>query len=142
MAEALRAETQEGTPLLRVRELAKHFDVSAPLVTRLVTRQPRAILKAVDGVSFDIPAGRTFGLVGESGCGKSTVARLVVRLYTPTRGHIEFEGADLATLGSRAAMAPFRSRLQMIFQDPFASLNPRCMSGETSTTRRSRSASQ
>jgi len=125
MAEPAAHALQAGTPLLRVRELAKHFDVSAPLVTRLVTRQPRAILKAVDGVSFDIPAGRTFGLVGESGCGKSTVARLVVRLYTPTRGHIEFEGVDLASLGSREALAPFRSRLQMIFQDPYASLNPR-----------------
>jgi peptide/nickel transport system ATP-binding protein len=125
VAEVTRPPVDGATPLLRVRDLAKHFDVSPPLVTRLVSRAPRAILKAVDGVSFDIPSGRTFSLVGESGCGKSTVARLVVRLYAPTRGHIEFEGADLATLDSRAAMAPFRSRLQMIFQDPYASLNPR-----------------
>jgi peptide/nickel transport system ATP-binding protein len=112
-------------PLLRVRNVAKYFDVSAPWITRLVARQPRAILKAIDDVSFDIPAGRTFSLVGESGCGKSTMARLVVRLYEPTRGSIEFDGIDLAALSSRAAMAPVRARMQMIFQDPFASLNPR-----------------
>jgi len=125
MAEPARALHDQHAPLLRVRDLAKHFDVSPPLVTRLVNRQPRAILKAVDGVSFDIPRANTFSLVGESGCGKSTVARLVVRLYEPTRGSIEFEGTDLATLDSRAAMAPVRGRLQMIFQDPYASLNPR-----------------
>ncbi len=125
MAEAARSPRRGEAPLLRVRDLAKFFDVSPPLITRVVTRQPRAILKAVDGVSFEIPEGRTFSLVGESGCGKSTVARLVVRLYEPTRGSIEFEGTNLATLNSRRAMAPVRGRLQMIFQDPYASLNPR-----------------
>jgi peptide/nickel transport system ATP-binding protein len=125
MAEPAAADAVPPVPLLRVRDAAKHFDVSAPLITRLVARQPRAILKAVDDVSFDIPAGRTFSLVGESGCGKSTMARLVVRLYEPTRGSIEFDGIDLGTLSSRAAMAPVRARMQMIFQDPFASLNPR-----------------
>jgi peptide/nickel transport system ATP-binding protein len=125
MAEPAAADAVQPVPLLRVRGVAKHFDVSAPLITRLVARQPRAILKAVDDVSFDIPAGRTFSLVGESGCGKSTMARLVVRLYEPSRGSIEFDGTDLAGLSSRAAMAPVRARMQMIFQDPFASLNPR-----------------
>ena len=111
--------------LVRARDLAKTFDVSPPWLARVLDRAPRALLTAVDGVSFDIPPGRTFSLVGESGCGKSTVARLVVRLYEPTRGRVEFDGIDLATLGSRTAMAPVRRRIQMIFQDPYASLNPR-----------------
>jgi len=112
-------------PLMRVRNLVKYFDVSAPLITRLLNREGKTVLKAVDGVSFDIPTGRTFGLVGESGCGKSTVARLVVRLYEPTAGSIEFEGLDLASLKTREAMEPVRKQVQMIFQDPYASLNPR-----------------
>ena len=116
---------QPAGALVRARDLAKYFDVSPPWLARVLERAPRAVLKAVDGVSFDIPPGRTFSLVGESGCGKSTVARLVVRLYEPTRGRVEFDGIDLATLGSRAAMAPVRRRIQMIFQDPYASLNPR-----------------
>jgi len=116
---------QPAGALVRARDLAKIFDVSRPWLARVLERAPRAVLTAVDGVSFDIPPGRTFSLVGESGCGKSTVARLVVRLYEPTRGRVEFDGIDLATLGSRAAMAPVRRRIQMIFQDPYASLNPR-----------------
>jgi len=112
-------------PLLRVRDLAKYFDVSPPLITRMLAREGRSILKAVDGVSFDIPKGKTFSLVGESGCGKSTVARLVVRLYDPTRGVTEFDGVPLDTLKTRRAMEPVRRRIQMIFQDPYASLNPR-----------------
>ena len=116
---------QPADALVRARDLAKTFDVSPPWLARLLERAPRAVLKAVDGVSFDIPTGRTFSLVGESGCGKSTVARLVVRLYEPTRGRVEFDGIDLAALDGRAAMAPVRRRMQMIFQDPYASLNPR-----------------
>jgi peptide/nickel transport system ATP-binding protein len=112
-------------PLMRVRDLVKHFDVSPPLITRVLNREGRTNLKAVDGVSFDIPTGKTFGLVGESGCGKSTVARLVVRLYEPTAGSILFDGVDLSTLRSRKEMEPVRERVQMIFQDPYASLNPR-----------------
>ncbi len=111
--------------LLRVHGLAKEFDVSPPLLNRVFEGAGRVMLKAVDGVSFTIPRGRTFGLVGESGCGKSTVARLVVGLYGPTRGRIEFEGVDLATLKTRAEIEPVRRRWQMIFQDPYASLNPR-----------------
>lgn len=126
MAEAAHAHDPAAEPpLLRVQDLAKYFDVSPPLVTRILQRAGRSILKAVDGVSFDIPRGKTFSLVGESGCGKSTVARLVVRLYEPTRGRAEFDGVDMSTLETRAAMAPVRERIQMIFQDPFASLNPR-----------------
>ena len=112
-------------PLVEVVDLAKYFDVSRPLLNRVFEGQQRQILRAVDGVSFAIPRGRTFSLVGESGCGKSTVARSVVGLYRPTRGNILFDGVDIATLQGRAALQPFRRRLQMIFQDPFASLNPR-----------------
>jgi peptide/nickel transport system ATP-binding protein len=83
------------------------------------------ILKAVDGVDFTIGRGETFSLVGESGCGKSTVARVIVGLYAPTRGRVVFDGTDLASLKSRAERRPSRRRVQMIFQDPFASLNPR-----------------
>ena len=111
--------------LVEVVGLAKEFDVSPPLLNRVFEGAGRVMLKAVDGVSFSIPRGCTFGLVGESGCGKSTVARLVVGLYRPTRGHIEFEGVDLATLRTRAEIEPVRKRWQMIFQDPYASLNPR-----------------
>ncbi|MFQ5958287.1 MAG: ABC transporter ATP-binding protein [Alphaproteobacteria bacterium] len=119
------AEGAARPTLIEVRDLARYFDVSPPWLTRLLERRGRLILRAVDGVSFTIRRGETFSLVGESGCGKSTVARLIVGLYRPTRGAIVFDGTDLTRLGSRAAMAPFRRRLQMIFQDPYASLNPR-----------------
>ncbi|HMA15901.1 MAG TPA: ABC transporter ATP-binding protein, partial [Kiloniellaceae bacterium] len=99
-------------------DLSKLFDVSPPLLNRLLQRQPRALLTAVDRVSFRIPRGTTFSLVGESGCGKSTVARLVVGLHRPSGGRVLFDGHDMAA-------APARKRLQMIFQDPYASLNPR-----------------
>src|SRR5579883_2192095 len=112
-------------PLVRVSDLARYFDASAPLLNRLLARTGRRVLRAVDGVSFEIPRGRTLGLVGESGCGKSTVARLVVGLYRPTRGTIEFDGQDLSQHRSRREVERLRRRLQMIFQDPYASLNPR-----------------
>jgi len=115
----------EEEPLVTVNDLAKYFDVSPPFLNRILQGQSRLILKAVDGVSLEIPKGKTFSLVGESGCGKSTVARLVVGLYQPTRGNIVFEGVDMASLRSRAETLPVRRRLQMIFQDPYASLNPR-----------------
>jgi peptide/nickel transport system ATP-binding protein len=112
-------------PFVEVVDLARYFDVSPPWLTRLLERRPRQILRAVDGVSFGIARGETFSLVGESGCGKSTVARLIVGLYAPTRGAVRFDGTDLRALRSRRALGPFRRRLQMIFQDPYASLNPR-----------------
>jgi peptide/nickel transport system ATP-binding protein len=112
-------------PLLRVEGLSRHFDVSPPLLNRLVEGRGRVVLKAVDGVDLEIARGETFALVGESGCGKSTVARLLVGLHAPTSGRIVFDGVDLATLVTRAQRRPFRRRLQMIFQDPYASLNPR-----------------
>jgi peptide/nickel transport system ATP-binding protein len=120
-----RAQPAEAPPLVEVEDISKLFDVSPPLLNRLLQGSPRALLTAVDRVSFRIPRGTTFSLVGESGCGKSTVARLVVGLYQPSGGRILFEGVDMAALRSRAEIAPLRKRLQMIFQDPFASLNPR-----------------
>ena len=115
----------ENAALVKVTGLARYFDVSAPWLNRVLDGQPRLILKAVDGIDFEIGKGETLALVGESGCGKSTVARMVVGLYKPTAGAIVFDGVDMAGLGGRAEMAPIRRRLQMIFQDPFASLNPR-----------------
>ncbi|GAB5469671.1 MAG: dipeptide ABC transporter ATP-binding protein [Rhodospirillales bacterium] len=120
------ADGQSAAPLVQVADLALSFDVSEPALVRLINRQPKAYVRAVDGVTFDIPRGATFSLVGESGCGKSTVARLLVGLYSPSKGSIHFEGQDLAAAAkSRAGMAPIRRRLQMIFQDPYASLNGR-----------------
>ncbi|MSO77255.1 MAG: ATP-binding cassette domain-containing protein [Alphaproteobacteria bacterium] len=116
---------EAGQPIVEVVGLARYFDVSKPWLARVLQGQPRLTLKAVDGIDFAIRRGETFSLVGESGCGKSTVARLIVGLHRPTRGHIRFDGVDLTALGTRAAQAPFRRRMQMIFQDPFASLNPR-----------------
>ena len=104
--------------------LAKYFDVSPPWLNRVLENKKRAILHAVDGVSFDIKRGETLSLVGESGCGKSTVARLLVGLYVPTKGHVEFFGRDLREMNSQRGR-PLRQKLQMIFQDPYASLNPR-----------------
>ena len=119
------AELPTTVALLEVNDLAKTFDVSAPWLNRIVERKPRQYVHAVDGISFAIPKGQTLSLVGESGCGKSTVARLLVGLYAPSRGDVRFDGADIAlTLRSGAAPA-LRRRMQMIFQDPYASLNPR-----------------
>lgn len=107
------------------QDLAKNFDVSAPWLARVIQRKPRQLLKAVDGVSFEIERGKTLALVGESGCGKSTVARLLVGLYEPTRGGLMFDDTDAhAAFKSKDAKA-MRKRIQMIFQDPYASLNPR-----------------
>ena len=112
-------------PLVVAHDLAKTFDVSAPWLNRVIERKPRQMLNAVDGVSFEIERGKTLALVGESGCGKSTVARLLVGLYEPTRGGLTFDGQDAhAAFKSNDAKA-MRKRIQMIFQDPYASLNPR-----------------
>jgi peptide/nickel transport system ATP-binding protein len=115
----------EAKPLLEVRDLARSFDVSRPWLNRVIERSGRQILKAVDGVSFTINRGETLALVGESGCGKSTVARLICGLYPPSRGSILFGGKDLAAIPDRTEMLTMRRRFQMIFQDPYASLNPR-----------------
>ena len=115
----------ETPPLLRVSGLKRYFDVSKPLLNRLLEGTSRVILKAVSGIDFEIKKGETFALVGESGCGKSTVANLVVGLHRPTAGKIEFDGVDMAALKSRSQMTQLRRRMAMIFQDPYASLNPR-----------------
>jgi len=112
-----------ATPLLRLDDLARWFEVSPPFLERLIERRPRRWLKAVDGVSFEIRRGETFSLVGESGCGKSTVARVVVGLYKPTRGSVAFDGVNIADPASREDK--IRRRMQMIFQEPCASLNQR-----------------
>ena len=110
------------TPMLELRDAARYFDVSRPLLQRVVAGEGKRLLRAVDGVSLAVPKGRTLSLVGESGCGKSTVARLAVGLYRPSAGQVMFDGRDLAE--ARAA-SDQRRRMQMIFQDPYASLNPR-----------------
>ena len=114
-----------GDHILEVEGLSKDFDVSSPILKRILHREGRTWLRAVDEVGFAIPRGRTLSLVGESGCGKSTVARLVVGLYRPTAGNVVFDGQDMAAAAARGAMGPLRRRFQMIFQDPYASLNPR-----------------
>ena len=114
-----------AAPLVQAHDLAKTFDVSPPWLNRVLEGKPRQLLNAVDGLSFDIERGKTLALVGESGCGKSTVARLLVGLYEPTRGHLTFDDQDAHAIFKTAQAAPLRRRIQMIFQDPYASLNPR-----------------
>jgi peptide/nickel transport system ATP-binding protein len=112
-------------PFIQVNDIAMTFDVSPPLLARVLERKPKVMLHAVDGVSFEIEKGKTLALVGESGCGKSTVARLMVGLYTPTRGNFNFDGLDAHTAYKSPSGRKLRQRIQMIFQDPYASLNPR-----------------
>jgi len=111
--------------LVVAHDLAKTFDVSAPWLNRVLEGKPRQLLHAVDGVSFEIERGTTLALVGESGCGKSTVARLLVGLYEPTRGGLRFGGQDAYAAFKSPEAKAMRKRIQMIFQDPYASLNPR-----------------
>ena len=117
-------ESVADDAIVKAQDIAKFFDVSPPWLNRVLEKKGRAILHAVDGVSFEIRRGETLSLVGESGCGKSTVARLLVGLYRPTRGRIEFFGRDLQEMNTAAGRG-LRQKLQMIFQDPYASLNPR-----------------
>ncbi|HEX9719656.1 MAG TPA: dipeptide ABC transporter ATP-binding protein [Ramlibacter sp.] len=114
-----------NAPLVQAHDLAKTFDVSVPWLNRVIERRPRQLLKAVDGVSFEIGKGKTLALVGESGCGKSTVARLLVGLYEPTRGGLTFDGQNAHAAFKAPQGRQLRRRIQMIFQDPYASLNPR-----------------
>ncbi len=112
--------TDTGTPLVEVRDLVKHFPISKGIVFQ---KQVGAV-RAVDGVSFDVKQGEALGIVGETGCGKSTTARLMNRLLDPTSGSIKVNGQEIAGL-SRREMKPLRREIQMIFQDPYSSLNPR-----------------
>jgi oligopeptide/dipeptide ABC transporter ATP-binding protein len=112
--------TVGGPPLLEVNDLVKHFPIkSSGLIRRTIGH-----VQAVDGISFKVHSGQSLGLVGESGCGKTTTGRLVTRLYEPTAGSMKFEGTEIATLSNRQ-MLPFRREIQLIFQDPYSSLNPR-----------------
>ena len=111
--------------LLELEAVGRDFDVSRPWLNRVIERAPRQLLRAVDDVSFEVRKGETLALVGESGCGKSTVARLIVGLYAPSRGRIAFDGIDTSDPAARADTARLRRRMQMIFQDHYASLNPR-----------------
>ena len=112
-------------PLLALHDVGRDFDVSKPWLDRMLEGTPPQILRAVDGVSFTIERGETLALVGESGCGKSTVARVIVGLHAPSRGRIEFDGVELGAPTRVEKAARLRTRMQMIFQDPYASLNPR-----------------
>jgi peptide/nickel transport system ATP-binding protein len=117
------SEIAEDTaaPMLEAIGVSRSFDVSKPWLQRVLTREGKLLLRAVDDISFIIPRGTTLSLVGESGCGKSTVARMAVGLYAPSAGQIKFEGQPLSAARAQPAM---RRRMNMIFQDPYASLNP------------------
>ena len=116
------------SPLLEVSDLVKHFPVRANPLAALWPAAIRRVVHAVDGVSFTIEAGETLGLVGESGCGKTTTGRLVLRAIDPTSGRIVFEGQDITALPPRQLL-PFRGKAQIVFQDPYSSLNPRMTVG-------------
>ncbi|MDQ1036353.1 oligopeptide transport system ATP-binding protein [Streptomyces sp. V3I8] len=122
---AERPDTPVADPILQVRGLVKHY----PLTQGILFRTQVGAVKAVDGVDFDLGAGETLGIVGESGCGKSTVARMLVNLERPTAGEIRYKGEDIAKLSGRALKA-VRRNIQMVFQDPYTSLNPRMTVGD------------
>jgi peptide/nickel transport system ATP-binding protein len=122
---ALQSSANTSSAFVTVRDLKKTFDVSKPWLERTIERAPKQFLKAVDGVTFDIRKGETFALVGESGSGKSTVARMVVGLLPVTGGEVMVDGISMTTTVDSAQREKLRRRIQMIFQDPYASLNPR-----------------
>src|SRR5499425_372081 len=115
----------DGQPLLEVRGLRMHF----PVTEGIVVHRKIGEVKAVDGIDFSVRRGETLGLVGESGCGKTTTGRCILRLELPTAGEILYDGVDLAKL-QRKELAAMRRKIQVIFQDPYSSLNPRMKVGE------------
>ncbi|MEV0275470.1 dipeptide ABC transporter ATP-binding protein [Streptomyces sp. NPDC050610] len=121
----LDAPVERGEPILQVRNLVKHF----PLTQGILFRRQVGAVKAVDGISFDLYQGETLGIVGESGCGKSTVAKLLMTLETATAGEVFYKGQDITKLSGRALHA-VRRNIQMVFQDPYTSLNPRMTVGD------------
>ena len=110
-------------PILEVRELRKYFPIRKGMFSRTVGQ-----VKALDGISFDVRAGEVLGLVGESGCGKTTAGRCILQLIAPTSGSVKFESQELVGL-PRRQMRPLRRRMQIVFQDPYSSLNPRLTVG-------------
>ncbi len=122
------ADGDASEPLVRVRDLEKYYYEGDSLLDRLLGRDPRSV-KAVDGVSFDIRAGETLGLVGESGCGKSTTGETLLRLRDATGGEVRFDGEDVYDLAD-GDLTEFRRRAQIVFQDPFSSLDPRMTVGD------------
>ena len=123
-AELVACAMTDTPPLLEVTDLVKHYAVRGGVLRRRI-----GTVHAVDGVSFSVGKGETLGLVGESGCGKSTVARSVLRLVEPTSGSIRLNGTDITPL-SKSELRPHRRSMQIVFQDPFASLNPRMTAGD------------
>ncbi|MFC7219999.1 ABC transporter ATP-binding protein [Streptomyces polyrhachis] len=119
------SEPAEGEPILEVRDLTKYY----PLTQGILFKKQVGAVKAVDGVSFDLRKGETLGIVGESGCGKSTVAKMLVNLEHPTSGTIRYKGEDISHLSPRA-LKSVRRNIQMVFQDPYTSLNPRMTVGD------------
>src|SRR5271157_2474067 len=130
-AGTLRMDRRAGRmtePLLRVEGLVKHYPVDPGLLGRLFGRATTSV-QALNGVSLDIARGETIGLIGESGCGKTTLGRTILRLQEPTAGRMIFDGTDITALPP-AALKPLRRRMQIVFQNPYASLNPRRKVGD------------
>jgi peptide/nickel transport system ATP-binding protein len=113
------------SPIIKVQNLTRIFDVSKPWLNRAIERRPRALLTAVSEVSFEVPENSVYALVGESGSGKSTIGKIIVGLVPPSEGMVEIEGVDLASETDAKKIDAVRADIQMIFQDPYASLNPR-----------------
>ena len=122
-------QAEKAEPLLKVKQLQQHFTLESSLIQQLLTKKIN-VIKAVDGIDFELYSGEILGLVGESGCGKSTLSRTILQLLTPTQGSVEFLGQDLTKL-SREEMRTYRRDIQMIFQDPHACLNPLMTVGES-----------